>query len=257
MLYLSHLDVSRAAYIHSFPHSFLTCVTPFLLFFDGNRCRVNCYMLSIQDRKNGNVVLGKICVHDRVKVECNILPRFFAHSSYASFRRQLNYFSFNRIGKGRQLGATYCNDNVIDLEDVLSLKRRSVTHNCNSGIATLALESTSTPTEELERTNKGTVKEDSVSSLGGGIGGCNDTSKAGSRHPSGKKRKESPNPKKVGKRHRATEYNKIHQTPKIGTAVLPKGCRLPSRSTAKRVLPPQRGSHLIWRHPTLISIKLL
>jgi len=184
-------------------------------------------MLSIQDRKNGNVVLGKICVHDRVKVECNVLPRFFAHSSYASFRRQLNYFSFNRIGKGRQLGATYCNDKVIDLEDILSLKRRSVTHNCSNGLATLALASTPTPPDKLERANKGTVKENSVSSLGGGFGGCNDTSKVGSRQISRKKRKVSSNPKRVGKCHRTADCSKIHQTPCIGTTVL-----------LKRVSPP-------------------
>jgi hypothetical protein len=40
-------------------------------------------------------------------------------------RRQLNYFSFTRIGKGRQRGATYCNEGVVELNDILMLKRRS------------------------------------------------------------------------------------------------------------------------------------
>jgi hypothetical protein len=78
---------------------------------------------------NGGVALGKIVVHDRVQVESSILPRYFNHSSFASLRRQLNYFNFIRIGKGRQRGATYCNEGVVQLEDILSLKRRSVTSN--------------------------------------------------------------------------------------------------------------------------------
>jgi hypothetical protein len=73
----------------------------------------------------GNVILGKIVVHDRLKVEANILPRYFNHSSFASLRRQLNYFCFTRMGKGRQRGATYCNDGVIVMDDILRLKRRS------------------------------------------------------------------------------------------------------------------------------------
>jgi len=75
--------------------------------------------------KNGQVTLGRIVVHDRIKVENEILPRYFNHSSFASLRRQLNYFSFTRIGKGRQKGATYCNEGVIAIEDILRLRRRS------------------------------------------------------------------------------------------------------------------------------------
>ena len=84
--------------------------------------------------KNGQVTLGRIVVHDRIKVENEILPRYFNHSSFASLRRQLNYFSFTRIGKGRQKGATYCNEGVIVIEDILRLRRRST--NVSSGLAT-------------------------------------------------------------------------------------------------------------------------
>jgi len=83
--------------------------------------------------KNGQVTLGRIVVHDRIKVENEILPRYFNHSSFASLRRQLNYFSFTRIGKGRQKGATYCNEGVIVIEDILRLRRRST--NVSNGIA--------------------------------------------------------------------------------------------------------------------------
>lgn len=36
----------------------------------------------------------------------------------------MNYFSFTRVGKGRQRGATYCNEGVVELDDILHLKRR-------------------------------------------------------------------------------------------------------------------------------------
>jgi hypothetical protein len=35
----------------------------------------------------------------------------------------LNYFAFVRLGRGRQKGATYFNENVMVLEDILRLKR--------------------------------------------------------------------------------------------------------------------------------------
>ncbi|CAB9509283.1 HSF-type DNA-binding [Seminavis robusta] len=100
--------------------------------------------------KDGKRVLGKIVVHDRVKVESSILPRYFNHSSFASLRRQLNYFAFTRIGKGRQRGATYCNEGVVVLEDILSLKRRSVT---NSSAATVAA---------ANAVKKATAKEEAI-----------------------------------------------------------------------------------------------
>eukprot|EP00536_Pseudo-nitzschia_multiseries_P002165 jgi/Psemu1/235432/estExt_Genewise1.C_280167 len=84
--------------------------------------------------ENGEIVLGRIVVHDRVKVENQILPRYFNHSSFASLRRQLNYFSFTRIGKGRQKGATYCNEGVIVIEDILRLRRRSTTSSTSSSV---------------------------------------------------------------------------------------------------------------------------
>lgn len=69
-------------------------------------------------------VPGRIVVHDRAQVESQVLPRYFNHASFASLRRQLNYFAFSREGKGKQKGATYINDQVYDLDDILHLKRR-------------------------------------------------------------------------------------------------------------------------------------
>jgi HSF-type DNA-binding len=74
---------------------------------------------------NGRTVLGRIVVHDRIQVEADILPRYFNHSSFASLRRQLNYFNFVRLGKGRQRESAYVNEHVVALDDILHLKRRS------------------------------------------------------------------------------------------------------------------------------------
>lgn len=63
-------------------------------------------------------------MHDRARVQAEVLPRYFNHASFASLRRQLNYFAFTRVGKGRQKGATYCNEGVVELDDILTLKRR-------------------------------------------------------------------------------------------------------------------------------------
>jgi len=38
----------------------------------------------------------------------------------------LNYFAFCRVGKGKQKGATYCNEKVFQLNDILRLKRRAI-----------------------------------------------------------------------------------------------------------------------------------
>jgi HSF-type DNA-binding len=75
-------------------------------------------------RMKGKVMMGRLIVHDRIKVEKDILPRYFNHSSFASLRRQLNYFSFVRVGKGRQRESTYINEQVVDIDDILHLKRR-------------------------------------------------------------------------------------------------------------------------------------
>lgn len=77
-------------------------------------------------KKNCPHTPGRIIVHDRAKVESEILPRYFNHASFASLRRQLNYFAFSRVGKGKQRGATYCNEQVVELFDILRLKRRVV-----------------------------------------------------------------------------------------------------------------------------------
>lgn len=94
-------------------------------------------------------------VHDRARIESEVLPRYFNHASFASLRRQLNYFCFTRIGKGRQRGATYCNEGVVELDDILSLKRRPA-----GAAAVTSASSKATTKEEEEEVN--VEDEDSV-----------------------------------------------------------------------------------------------
>lgn len=84
-------------------------------------------------------------MHDRVTVESKVLPRYFNHSSFASLRRQLNYFSFVRLGKGRQRESTYINESVVELDDILHLKRRPA----GSSVPTNEDSLPSTPTSEM------------------------------------------------------------------------------------------------------------
>ena len=77
------------------------------------------------ERLPNKTILGKIIFHDCVRLQSEIIPLHFNHASYASLRRQLSYFSFVRVGKVRGLtDATYTNDNVIELSDILKLKKR-------------------------------------------------------------------------------------------------------------------------------------
>jgi hypothetical protein len=54
---------------------------------------------------NGEIIEwvdGKIKVHHPERLEGEVLHKYFRHSKFASFQRQLNYFSFRKIaGKGK------------------------------------------------------------------------------------------------------------------------------------------------------------
>ena len=152
-------------------------------------------------------MVGKIVVHDRVTVESSILPRYFNHSSFASLRRQLNYFKFTRIGKGRQRGATYCNEGVVELTDILTLKRRSVAnHNGggagSSGVVVPATNNNSSSATPVSKT--GQVK--------------NGNKGAGDRRSSSTKKRKSmvmtnSSKKNTIKRHRISISGEVNQTP--------------------------------------------
>lgn len=70
---------------------------------------------------------GRIFVYDPPGLADNVLQRYFRHSKYASFQRQLNYFGFRKIaGKGKMSPCSYINENATDdIRSLLFIKRKT------------------------------------------------------------------------------------------------------------------------------------
>ena len=71
---------------------------------------------------------GRILVHDPVRLESEVLGKYYRHSKYSSFQRQLNYFGFKKIsGKCKMSPCSYTNDNVTEsLDSLFRLRRKPV-----------------------------------------------------------------------------------------------------------------------------------
>lgn len=71
---------------------------------------------------------GRIFVHDPIRLEAEVLGKYYRHSKYSSFQRQLNYFGFNKhSGKRKMSPCSYTNDNVTDsLDSLIKLRRKPV-----------------------------------------------------------------------------------------------------------------------------------
>lgn len=69
---------------------------------------------------------GKIEVHNPHKLQTHVLNRYFRHSKFASFQRQLNYFGFRKLaGKGKMAPCSYVNDATTkELGSLLTIKRK-------------------------------------------------------------------------------------------------------------------------------------
>jgi hypothetical protein len=63
-------------------------------------------------------------VHDPHKLASNVLHKYFRHSKFASFQRQLNYFGFRKLaGKGKMAPCSYTNEQATaDLRSLLLIK---------------------------------------------------------------------------------------------------------------------------------------
>ena len=70
---------------------------------------------------------GRIYVHDPQRLADEVLAKYFRHSKYASFQRQLNYFGFKKIaGKGKMSPCSYVNDAATDdIRSLLFIKRKT------------------------------------------------------------------------------------------------------------------------------------
>ena len=69
---------------------------------------------------------GKIEVHSPHRLESEVLQKYFRHSKFASFQRQLNYFGFRKnAGKGKMAPCSYVNEATTnDLSSILMIKVR-------------------------------------------------------------------------------------------------------------------------------------
>ena len=69
---------------------------------------------------------GRIEVHNPHRLASEVLHKYFRHSKFASFQRQLNYFGFRKFaGKGKMAPCSYVNEAATsDLRSLLLIKVR-------------------------------------------------------------------------------------------------------------------------------------
>ncbi|KAL3795636.1 hypothetical protein HJC23_002043 [Cyclotella cryptica] len=98
---------------------------------------------------------SSILVHDPPGLEKRILPKYFRHSNYSSFQRQMNYFGFRKIaGKGKMAACSYVNEHAKeDISSLLYIKRKKTSL---SGSAA----------KLLAQANKLNIQQDAISASG-------------------------------------------------------------------------------------------
>jgi HSF-type DNA-binding len=90
----------------------------------GHHIRANQVISKVSYTLHTTPLSGKIEVHNPHKLQSTVLNRYFRHSKFASFQRQLNYFGFRKLaGKGKMAPCSYVNDATAhDLGSLLLVK---------------------------------------------------------------------------------------------------------------------------------------
>jgi hypothetical protein len=85
---------------------------------------------------------GRIKVHHPERLEGDVLHKYFRHSKFASFQRQLNYFGFRKIaGKGKMSPCSYVNESATsDIRSLLLIKRKTNGSAARKAMAQRAME---------------------------------------------------------------------------------------------------------------------
>lgn len=89
-------------------------------------------IMMLAENKQPDIVAweqGQIVVHDPPKLAEEVLHKYFRHSNFSSFQRQLNYFGFRKLaGKTKMSPCSYVNDTTSsDLQSLFFVKRRKLT----------------------------------------------------------------------------------------------------------------------------------
>ena len=86
---------------------------------------------------------GRIHVHDPQKLADEVLDKYFRHSKYSSFQRQLNYFGFRKIaGKGKMSPCHYVNEAATeDIRSLLFIKRKTSSGKAQKGAVSNTMDS--------------------------------------------------------------------------------------------------------------------
>ncbi|RLN48586.1 hypothetical protein BBJ29_008662 [Phytophthora kernoviae] len=95
-------------------------------------------------------------IHDMQRMTTTVLPKYFKHSKYTSFQRQLNYFNFRKWTKSKAVVCTFSNPNFVRDQPALTwrITRKKSLH----GHQTKTEESSTTTKRDDKLTSKKTKK---------------------------------------------------------------------------------------------------
>lgn len=128
--YPSLMQTTNVPIMPSLPSAPNECVEPTPVANNSNTVPEFLYQLTKMLTDNNREVIewsnAKIEVHNPHRLASEILHKYFRHSKFASFQRQLNYFGFRKLaGKGKMAPCSYVNDaTTTDLRSLLLIKVR-------------------------------------------------------------------------------------------------------------------------------------